>query len=193
MNNILVNSHVFIFKIDNGKIYLLVKRENKKISVPKYKYDGKDTLEKNIKTSIKTDININNIVLNQCHVFSNKNIIDILYVGYIKEEKIKEGYQFCLLEEIDNKMICKEITEYLKENLVKIEVIKKILPEEFSLRELQDIYEKLLDIKLDRRNFRKRLINLHIITETLDYKKKDTNGRPNKLYKFTDIKNILLV
>lgn len=193
MENILVNNHIFMFKIENGQIYLLVKKEDKKVLIPKYKYDGKSTLEKNIKLMIKGDIELSNVNLNQCHIFSNNNIIDIIFVAYIKTDKLKEGYKFLSLDEIDNKLICKEVIDYLKNNLIKIDVMKFLMPEYFSLRELQDIYEKLFTITIDRRNFRKRLINLNAIVETENYKKKTSNGRPNKLYKFNEIKNINLI
>lgn len=193
MENILVNNHIFMFKIENGQIYLLVKKEDKKVLIPKYKYDGKSTLEKNIKLMLKGDIELSNVNLNQCHIFSNNNIIDIIFVAYIKTDKLKEGYKFLSLEEIDNKLICKEVIDYLKENLVKIDVMKFLMSEYFSLRELQDIYEKLFNITIDRRNFRKRLINLKVLVETENYKKKNSNGRPNKLYKFNEIKNINLI
>ncbi|MFM7711107.1 MAG: NrtR DNA-binding winged helix domain-containing protein [Ferruginibacter sp.] len=58
-----------------------------------------------------------------------------------------------------------------------------LLPKKFSLRDLQNLYEAILGIKLDRRNFRKKffamdyLIDLQEIEENVPH-------RPGKLYRF---------
>jgi 8-oxo-dGTP diphosphatase len=61
-------------------------------------------------------------------------------------------------------------------------VIFNLLPEKFSLRELQDLYEAILGFELDRRNFRKR-INLKNWIVDLNEMEEDVPHRPGKLYK----------
>ena len=61
-------------------------------------------------------------------------------------------------------------------------VIFNLLPEKFSLRELQDLYQSILGIKLDRRNFRKK-IALKNWLDDLDEMEDDVPHRPGKLYK----------
>ena len=56
---------------------------------------------------------------------------------------------------------------------------------DFSLSELQVVYEQVLEHPLDRRNFRKKIMNIDVLEATGD-KNEDTNGRPAKLYKFKD-------
>ena len=63
--------------------------------------------------------------------------------------------------------------------------MKKLYPDKFTLPELQQTYEKILDTKLDRRNFRKKLILAKIIEET-NQTIKTENVKATKLYKFTD-------
>lgn len=58
-----------------------------------------------------------------------------------------------------------------------------LLPSKFSLRELQNLYEAILSIKLDRRNFRKKLFSMEILTD-MDEIEKNVPHRPGKLYKF---------
>ena len=58
-----------------------------------------------------------------------------------------------------------------------------LLPCKFSLRELQNLYEAILSIKLDRRNFRKKLFSMEILTD-MDEIEKNVPHRPGKLYKF---------
>lgn len=58
-----------------------------------------------------------------------------------------------------------------------------LLPAKFSLRELQNLYEAILDIKLDRRNFRKKFFSMDFLIDTEEYEE-DVPHRPGKLYKF---------
>jgi 8-oxo-dGTP diphosphatase len=58
-----------------------------------------------------------------------------------------------------------------------------LLPDKFSLRELQNLYEAILDIKLDRRNFRKKFFSMDFLIDTEEYEM-DVPHRPGTLYKF---------
>ncbi len=58
----------------------------------------------------------------------------------------------------------------------------ELLPETFTLRELQTAYEIILGEKLDKRNFRRKIIGAGVIEETREYRVGE--GRPAKLYRF---------
>ncbi|MES2430097.1 MAG: NUDIX domain-containing protein [Bacteroidota bacterium] len=58
-----------------------------------------------------------------------------------------------------------------------------LLPKKFSLRELQNLYEAILDIKMDRRNFRKKFFAMDFLIDTGEMEQ-DVPHRPGKLYKF---------
>jgi 8-oxo-dGTP diphosphatase len=58
----------------------------------------------------------------------------------------------------------------------------ELLPPQFSLTELQHLYEALLEQKLDKRNFRKKILSLGILRET--GKTAKTAHRPAALYEF---------
>jgi len=58
-----------------------------------------------------------------------------------------------------------------------------LLPKKFSLRDLQNLYEAILDIKMDRRNFRKKFFSMDFLTD-LNEMEQDVSHRPGKLYKF---------
>ncbi|MEP6556210.1 MAG: NUDIX hydrolase, partial [Ferruginibacter sp.] len=58
-----------------------------------------------------------------------------------------------------------------------------LLPEKFTLPELQSLYEAILDKKLDQRNFTKKLMALDIIKK-LNQKKHIGAHRSPSLYKF---------
>ena len=62
-------------------------------------------------------------------------------------------------------------------------IVFNLLPEKFSLRELQSLYESILNVKLDRRNFRKKFFLMNWLTD-LDELETDVSHRPGKLYRF---------
>ncbi len=60
----------------------------------------------------------------------------------------------------------------------------ELLPSKFSLSQLQKIYEIILGIPLDKRNFRKKISNLNYIVP-LNEKEAEVSHRPAKLYMFS--------
>jgi 8-oxo-dGTP diphosphatase len=60
----------------------------------------------------------------------------------------------------------------------------QLLPEKFTLRELQNTYEIILGTKLDKGNFRSKLRKTDVVEKVEGYR--DTGGRPARLYRFRD-------
>lgn len=60
----------------------------------------------------------------------------------------------------------------------------QLLPERFTLRELQDAYEIVLGAKLDKGNFRSKLRKTQVVEMVDGYR--DTGGRPARLYRFRE-------
>jgi len=58
----------------------------------------------------------------------------------------------------------------------------ELLPETFTLSELQDTYELILSEKLDKRNFRRRILEAEIIEATAF--RRIGEGRPAQLYRY---------
>lgn len=58
----------------------------------------------------------------------------------------------------------------------------ELLPEEFTLSELQRVYEIILGEKLDKRNFRRRILQANIIEPTSRFRTGE--GRPARLYRY---------
>ncbi len=59
----------------------------------------------------------------------------------------------------------------------------ELLPEKFALRQLQHLYEVILDRPLDKRNFRKKILSMDILVE-LDEVETDVAHRAARLYRF---------
>ena len=85
----------------------------------------------------------------------------------------------------DHKEILFKAIETLKEKIFDSNIMKTLYPNEFTLNELQQTYEKILETKLDRRNFRKKMLQSGLIVETQNTLKKD-KIKPSKLYKFSE-------
>ena len=82
----------------------------------------------------------------------------------------------------DHKKILDYAVERLRNKLEYTTVGFQLLPEKFSLSELQEVYEAILGKKLDKRNFRRKLTLLKILKPTSQYRR---DGRkPARLYRF---------
>jgi 8-oxo-dGTP diphosphatase len=58
----------------------------------------------------------------------------------------------------------------------------QLLPEKFTLTELQAVYEAILGKKLDKRNFRRKISVLKILKPLTEYRR--GGQRPAQLYRF---------
>ena len=76
-------------------------------------------------------------------------------------------------------------TLLLKRKIVNINILKILFPSDFTLPEIQKVYEQILGKTFDRRNFRKKFIALDLLEDTNE-KNIGFNGRPAKLYRFKD-------
>lgn len=83
----------------------------------------------------------------------------------------------------DHKRILDTCIRQLQEKIMEHPVVFNLLPEKFSLRELQSLYEAILGTKLDRRNFRKKFFLMDWLVDMDEYEQ-DVPHRPGKLYKF---------
>ena len=66
---------------------------------------------------------------------------------------------------------------------LKTDLLKVFFPNGFTLPELQKIYESILNKKLDRRNFRKKMLNTNIIIAT-EEEMTFEGKKKAKIYKF---------
>lgn len=83
----------------------------------------------------------------------------------------------------DHKEIVQYAVQRLRAKASYSNIVYGLMARQFRLSELQTIYEIIINDKLDKRNFRKRMLATGLLQET---GKKDTIGahRPAMLYKF---------
>jgi hypothetical protein len=59
----------------------------------------------------------------------------------------------------------------------------ELLPDKFTLPELQNLYESIYNTNLDKRNFRRRILSMDVLVKT-DEKQKKSSKKGAFLYKF---------
>lgn len=146
---------------------------------------------------------LDDIYLEQVHAFGQTNrhplgrVVTVAYYSLININNYKEtaaSYENTAtwhnIKEVgqlelafDHNQILKACLEGLKKRLITHPVGSNLLPEKFTLTELQALYEAILDKRLDKRNFRKKILSMGILTD-LDEVQKDVAHRPAKLYSF---------
>jgi 8-oxo-dGTP diphosphatase len=63
----------------------------------------------------------------------------------------------------------------------------ELLPKKFTLTELQKLYEAILEVELDKRNFRKKILSMDLLIK-LDESQKNVAHRAARLYKFDKVR-----
>lgn len=122
----------------------------------------------------KTDSNIlitlenyeNNIKIEFKCIISNKDI----EIKYLSENKLA----------FDHGEILYTALNRLEGKVFYTDIAFNLLPKEFTLSELQNIYEIILGSKLDKSNFRKKIINL---VEKIDSSEDNVAHRPANKYR----------
>lgn len=83
----------------------------------------------------------------------------------------------------DHKEIIEASCKWLQKRIQEHPLAFNLLATKFSLRELQNLYEAILDTKLDKRNFRKKFFSMNFLVDTGEYEN-DVRHRPGRLYTF---------
>lgn len=158
-----------------------------------------ETAEEGAKRELKEETGLENAYIQQLHTFSAPNrdprerVITIAYYTLVKIQEVKGGddaasARWFPLDEIpplafDHDYILRMATQRLREQIHFQPIGFELLPEKFTIRELQSLYEAILGINFDRRNFAKKMLHLEILTE-LDETVWRTPKREARLYKF---------
>jgi 8-oxo-dGTP diphosphatase len=120
---------------------------------------------------------LDNVYLEQVHTFS---AIDrhpagrVVSAAYFSLVNVKHYH----LQQNDNELHWHAVSEIQEEP-----IIFNLLENKFSLRELQCLYEAVLGVKLDRRNFRKKLFTTGLLVD-INEMEENVPHRPGKLYTF---------
>lgn len=83
----------------------------------------------------------------------------------------------------DHDEITKVAIERLRSKIMYTDIAKHLVPKEFTLSDLQKVYEAVLGEEMDKRNFRKRILSLGVLRDTKRTIKRGVM-RPASLYSF---------
>lgn len=90
-----------------------------------------------------------------------------------------------------NNLVIRQARQRVGAKLDYTNIAYGLLPERFTLRELQQTYEAILDRPLDRRNFRKRMLSTGIIEPTDEHRREGAH-RPAQLFRFRSREPVVL-
>ena len=158
-----------------------------------------ESAEEGARRELKEETGLEGAYMEQFHTFSaperdpRERVITIAYYALVKIQEVKGGddavsARWFPLDEIpslafDHDYILRMATQRLREQIHFQPIGFELLPEKFTIKELQLLYESILGINFDRRNFAKKMTHLEILTD-LEETIWPTPKREAKLYKF---------
>jgi 8-oxo-dGTP diphosphatase len=144
---------------------------------------------------------LDNVYLQQTHAFGSTQRVPytrVITIGYyalinptyynLKQSKLSKALQWFNLNDLpalcfDHQEIIQKALEKLRNEVMYHPVGFHLLPERFSLSEIQNLYEVILNKKMDTRNFRKKLANMGLLIDS-GLKQENVAHRAAKLYQF---------
>lgn len=112
----------------------------------------------------------------------------LVNIGHVELKKHNNDLHWHAVKDInhmafDHREILATCYQRLQHKVIEQPIGFNLLPKKFSLRELQNLYEAILDVKLDRRNFRKKFFSMDYLID-LNEEEQEVRHRPARLYKF---------
>lgn len=200
-----VSVDCIIFGFEKGKLKLLLGKRKMDpgrgdLSLYGGFVDAKESLTDAANRVLKDLTGLGNLYMKQVGAFGNidrdpgERVISIAYCALINVKdyddklRIQHGLEWVNLEEMPklysdhNIMVSKAIT-MLRRRINTEPLSFNLLPDLFTLTQLQHVYEAILGEEIDKRNFRKRIKQIDFIekTELID---KVTSKRGAALYRF---------
>lgn len=145
-----------------------------------------------------------NIYMEQLSTFSDVNrdsagrVISIAYFAliniadYSEQLQLEHEARWFLLHRIpplifDHRKMVMKARERLREKVVAHPIGFELLPTKFTLPQLQNLYEAIYDMPLDKRNFTKKMLSLGVLNK-LDEKEKESSRKGAFYYVFDSMK-----
>lgn len=204
INKIAVSVDCVIFGFDENKLNVLLIRSDLKNYSGKWSLLGdlvlpKEDLNAAAYRILKQRTGLSDVYLEQVHTFGGVNrhpagrVVTVTYCSLINVQHHKINILDNELHwhdvknvtdlAFDHQQIFDTCLAQLQKRVQEHPLGFNLLPKKFSLRELQNLYEAILNLKLDRRNFRKKFFAMDLLID-LKEMEQDVPHRPGKLYKF---------
>lgn len=160
----------------------------------------KETADQAVERLLHDKAGISSIYKEQLYTFSEVQrdprgrVVSVAYIALTTEDKtedIKKGSvqtMWCPIDSLpklgyDHDDITRVALERLQNRIQYTDIARHLISKEFTLTDLQTIYEVVLGEDMDKRNFRKKMMSLNILKETKRTIKKGVM-RPAQLYVF---------
>ncbi len=170
-------------------------------AVPGGLIEQTETTESAARRILKTQTGVTNAHLEQLATFDDPKrdplgrVVSVAYMALVHDQKVvlktTEKYadiRWWPIRKLpalayDHKKILTVAVARLRAKLEYTNVAYSLLPKEFPLSELQDAYETILARPVDKRNFRRKILELNLVEST---GKKSEGGahRPAELFRF---------
>src|SRR5579864_261295 len=199
-----VTVDIVIFTIQSGTLrVLLVKRAappfQGQFAIPGgFVHEG-ESLEEAAIRELREETGVADVYLEQLYSFGNPKrdprdrVITVAYFALISADRsLRAGTDAAEAKwwpmdrlpplAFDHDNILRYALERLRNKLEYTTVGFQLLPEKFTMTELQEVYEAILGKKLDKRNFRRKLALLKILKPLAEYRR--GGQRPAQLHTF---------
>ncbi len=198
-----VTADIVIFTIKENELnVLLVKRDvepfKDKWALPGGFVRIDESLEEAAKRELVEETGVKDVYLEQLYTFGDVKrdprgrVITVAYMALINSKEItlsastdaKETSWFPIKKipplAFDHKKILTYALKRLRWKFEYTSVAFSLLPDEFTISQIQKIYEIVFDKEFDKRNFSKKILSLNILEEKGI--KKDVSHRPPMMY-----------
>ncbi len=158
-----------------------------------------ESAEVGARRELQEETGIEDAYIEQFHTYSTPNrdprerVITIAYIALVKLQEVKGGDDAADAQwfpvnntpqlAFDHDLILRDALCRLRERIHFHPIGYDLLPEKFTMKELQTLYEAVLGVHFDRRNFAKKMQHLDILIQ-LDETIWPTPKREAKLFKF---------
>ena len=157
------------------------------------------TAEECAKRELEEETGLKNAAVEQFYTFSDVNrdprerVITVAHYALVRLSDVKGGddaasARWFAMDEVpslafDHDRILRMAVNRLKERICFEPIGFELLPEVFTMTELQNLYEAILEVKFDRRNFYNKMLKLGILTEATPRPANASRRTPSK-YRF---------
>ncbi len=205
-----IATDVVIFTVQNNELKVLLIKMKKAPFTDSWAAPGglvrpEESIDEGARRILQEKAGIKNVYLEQLHTFGEVNrdpfgrVVSVGYFALIPSEgldiKTTQEYQdiawFPATKlpalAYDHKEIISYAISRLQERIQQTNIVHCLMSKEFTLTELQKIYEIILRRKLDKRNYRKKIASLNLV-QGVHRKKRGVANRPAELYQFVNRK-----
>ena len=193
---------VAIFTIEDGVLKIVLLRRDQppyigKLGLPGgFLWQNEDTVQA-AQRILAGKVNLGRVFMEQLYTFDHPGrdprgqIISVTYLVLAPIEKLKRLAEGIEIKDVrlakglafDHSEILSYAIRRLRSKLGYSNVAYSLLPELFTLSQLQEIYEVILGHGVDKRNFRKKILSLDIIEPT-SQQLTGQRHRPARLHRF---------